>query len=226
MAQRIWLGISGGALALILSATLLGGAVFAQEDDEGSTSLGQQFIERLAHRLGISSDELKSAVQETQTEMVDEALADGRLTEEQAATMKERIEAGEGRFSCMPGRGHGGPRHGHGILGRVLNLGVIADELDITTDELREQLAGGATLAEIIEDNGGSVDGIIAILIAQAQEALDQAVANGRITQGQADEMLPRLTERLTELIESGLSRPMHFQPDVDTEATETSSSI
>lgn len=228
MRRRIWLGVSGGVLALVLVTTLLSGAVFAQDSDTSATGFGQQFVERLAEKLGITSDELRAAVQDTQAEMIDEAVEDGRLTEQQAATMKERLESADGWFHAWPGPRHAGPRFDHGrahhMLGGGVNLEAIADELGLTTAELREQLADGATLLEIIEASDKTVDDVVAVLVERVKPMLDQAVANGRITQEQADAKLAQMSERLTKMIESGLGCPMDLDLDVDAGATETTS--
>ncbi|HUG13640.1 MAG TPA: hypothetical protein VMM78_01370 [Thermomicrobiales bacterium] len=230
MTRRIWLGLGGGGLALALCAVLLSGAVFAQEGEDGETSRGQAFIERLAVKLGLTTEELQSAVQETQTDMVEEAVANGRITEEQAAEMRERIEEGSGGFGFMR-RHHHGPFHGHGRLAmRVLSVNTIADELGISKAELRQQLAGGSTLVEVIEANGSTVDAIVAAIVEDTATRLEQAVANGRMTQEQADAFLADLPARLTERIEAGPRWPLNFELDLndssDDEAVETTSSI
>jgi polyhydroxyalkanoate synthesis regulator phasin len=222
---RRWL--AGGAVAVALSAVLLGGTAFAQTDDDGE-SLGEAFIQRLAGKLGLTTGELESAIEETQTEMIDEAVASGRLTEEQGARLKERIVAGDGvvGFGFMQ-RG----AHGHHFLMRCLALDTIAEQLGMTTDALVDELQSGATLSEIITEHGSTVEDVVAALVAEAEEELAEAVANGRLTQAQADEILENLPERLTERIENGPSlrfpSPHPFDGDTtdDTDAEETSSS-
>jgi 3-hydroxyacyl-CoA dehydrogenase len=59
--------------------------------------------------------------------------------------------------------------------------------------EIGSQIGEGATLAEVVTNNGGDVDEVIAAAVAAATEQANQAVANGRITQEQADELLARL---------------------------------
>lgn len=231
MTRRSWLGAGGGILALVLTAVLFTGAVFAEErDDEGNS--GQAFIERLAGKLGITTEALQDAVQETQSDMLDEAVADGRLSEEQAEAMRERIESGEGRLGFGlyggPGMGRGpGMRGGHVLIGPgPLSMSAIADELGLTTAELREQLTDGATLAEVIEANGATVDEIVAVLVEQAKAKMAEAVADGRITQEQADALLAELPQRLTEQIEAGFFCPAPFERHNNSEAEETSATI
>lgn len=196
---RRW--FAGGMLGLALAAVLLGGTAFAQSDDDG-TDLGQSFLDRLAGKLGITSDELETAIEETQAEVIDEAVADGRLTEEQGEALKERIESSDGIARLWPGQ------HGFGMRAfRMLdiNLATIASELGMTTDELRAELEAGATLSEVITAHGSTVDAIVTALVADAETELAEAVANGNLTQEQADQILTNLPDRLTQMIESGL---------------------
>ena len=95
-------------------------------------------------------------------------------------------------------------RHRFG-RGHKLGLSVlegVVEILDITEDELKNALGDGSTLAEVAEANGLSSDDLIAELIVLAQTTLDEAVADGAITQEQADSMLARITEMLPEAIE------------------------
>jgi polyhydroxyalkanoate synthesis regulator phasin len=191
----------GGMLGLALGAVLLGGNAFAQTDSAG-TDLGQSFLDRLAGKLGVSSDELETAITDSQTEVIDEAVANGRLTEEQGEALKDRVESGEGLFRMMPGR-LGVGQHTFRMLD--INLATVASELGITTDELRAELADGATLSEVITSHGSTVDAVVTALVADAETELAEAVANGNLTQEQADRVLANLPDRLTQMIENGL---------------------
>lgn len=204
MSNRRWFGMAGGGVAIALAALLaFGGAAFAQTDGTTGTGLGQAFIDNLAGKLGLSSDELEATIEESQNEIIDDAVASGELTEEQGEAMKERAANGGG-FGFGPGGGGFGPgRAGH--LGRgALNLDTIAETLGITSDELRAELEAGTPLGEIITAQGSTVEEVVAALVADMQTQLDEAVAEGQLTQEEADARLADLEERLTTAIESG----------------------
>lgn len=223
--------LSGGVVGFALSAALIGGAAFAQSDTS-ATDYGQAFIDNLAENLGISSAELETAIDEAGTATVDEALTNGDLTEEQAAEMKERIESadGPGRFGFGFGFRMDGPGFGHmrgqGMFGHHIGIETLAETLGITEDELRAELEAGATLEEVITSNGSTVAEVVDALVAEMQTKLDEAVADGRITQERADEILANLPDRLTEMIENGLPGPgfrldrWSDDSDSDTEAS------
>lgn len=73
----------------------------------------EQMSAMLAEELGVSEAELEQARQAEAQQRLDRAVEDGRITEEQAAEIQERIDSGElpgpgGRHRGGPG-GHGGP---------------------------------------------------------------------------------------------------------------------
>lgn len=192
---RRWL--AGGLVGVALGALLLGGTAFAQTDSSG-TDLRQTFIDRLASKLGIASDDLETAITDTQVEMIDEALADGRLTQRQADVLRERAASGDGLFRMRP---EFGMRAMHAL---DINLATIASELGMTTEELRAELQDGSTLSEIIIAHSSTVDAVVEALVANAETQLNEAVANGNLTQAQADQILTNLPDRLTQMIENG----------------------
>ncbi len=223
---RRWM--AAGILSLALGALLVSGTAFAQSDTEDPT-LHQSVLDRLAGKLGLSSSDLEATIRETQVEAVDDAVANGSLTEQQGNALKERIASGDGIVRFMPGQ-HKIVRHAFGILD--INLETVAAQLGMTGDDLRSELEGGATLTEVITAQGSTVEAVVEGLVADAETTLDDAVANGTLTQAQADRILTNLPERLTRMIESGLSgdcdRWFHDNDgaDDDVNAEETSSQV
>jgi polyhydroxyalkanoate synthesis regulator phasin len=118
---------------------------------------------------------------------------DGSLTSDQADEVAATLgDAGLG----------GG--HGHGGSGRGLDLSVAAETLGLSEEDLRTALeADGASLASVAGDRGVAVDDVVAALVQAAQERLDDAVADGRLTQEEADERAADLETRVTDLVDS-----------------------
>ncbi len=70
----------------------------------------------------------------------------------------------------------------------------LADALKLTPDELQKQLASGKTLAQIAEAQGVSQEQLAAKLETSIKAGLDKAVADGVLTQAQADQMLSHMS--------------------------------
>lgn len=186
--------LAAGAVAV---AALAGGGAAIASGGLGSSENQQAIIDDAAKRLGVEPDALENALEQALGARLDEAVDAGRLTEEQAAELKERLQ--EGTLPLFGGRGPG--HHGFGLHGPA-SLEAASSYLGLTEAELQAQLEDGKSLADLAEAEGKSVDGLKAALVADAQEKLDEAVENGRLTDAQRDEALERLGERLDDLVQ------------------------
>lgn len=193
--KRLWkLGLA------IVAVLVLAGAAVAFVSAQTDTAVpGTDFVARLAEKLGISQDKLQAAIDETQLDMVDEAVAEGRLTDEQANRIRDRIESGEGLF---PFGGFGkGFALGRGIGHLGASVNDVADFLGMSVDELRAAMADGQSLAQVADSQGVGADKLKEYLVGQVEESVAQAVKDGRITQTQADEILANAPDRIEQMI-------------------------
>lgn len=235
--QHIWKFIWAGIVLLGLTAAAStfvfaqsGGDTATPEATEESSGDGTKadeeridFVARLAERLGISEEELRQAVMDTETEIVNEWLAEGRIDEEEAARLKELIEEKNGDLHAL------GPRFGHHHFGFGPMWGdELAEFLGVTVDQLGDALRDGQSLAEIAEANGKSRQELIDFLVGQVEEKLNERVADNEISQERADELLQRFREKVEELIDAEPPFPFHrhrfgpppfFAPDDDEDA-------
>jgi polyhydroxyalkanoate synthesis regulator phasin len=207
-ACRLGRWIAGGGLVVATFVFLVTGTAFAQSDT-AATSLRQSFIERLAEKLGVTTDELTNAAESAANEIIDEAVERGDLTEEQGNRVRARIASDLPFFGL--GHGHGGGFGDCGPLGVRFSLDTIAGTLGMSIEDLRSELRDGTPLTDIIAAQGSTVDEVVDALVADAESRLDQAVTDGQLTREQADEVLAGLSDRLTEMFESDVSgRPHH----------------
>lgn len=192
--MRKQVAIGAGAALAVIGA---GGAVAATHGSPLGDS--RSIIDDAAKELGVESQKLEDALETALSNRVDEAVAAGRLTEEQGEAMKERIRSGQAPLLGLRGGPGGHERHHH--LG--VQLDAAAGFLGLTAAELRERLAEGDSLAEIAKAEGKSVDGLVAALVAAATARLDEGVEQGRLTDDQRDQMLESLEERVREGVEA-----------------------
>lgn len=83
-------------------------------------------------------------------------------------------------------------------------LEAAAEVLNLDVDELHTQLHDGQTLAQIAEAQGVDVQTVIDALVADATDHINQEVADGELTQEEADQRLENLTERITTMVNEG----------------------
>lgn len=189
--------IAALAASLVAVAALAGGAAAAGAADR------PPLAEDVATRLGIPPEKLRDAFRAALAARIDAAVAAGRLTPEQGARLKTRIANAKG---LGLGIGKAFAKRHHAFVGRVVAhgraMGAAATYLGLSRKELRAELAKGQSLAQIAKAKGKTTDGLVAAMVAPAKAALAKAVSSGKLTQGRADEILARLTDRVEALVE------------------------
>jgi hypothetical protein len=192
--KRFWKIAGIATLVAILGVVAVGAVAFAQDDGSGGPfDFGGRFREAIADILGITVEKYDAAVQQAREQVVGEALEEGWLTEDQAERMQERMDPGFGMRGM--GKGFIVPRRGFMGCGGDSLIGMIAEELDMSMQDLFAELQDGKSLAEVASENGVDVQAIADAYLAQLEENLTQAVADGKITQNQADWMLEQAKE-------------------------------
>ncbi|MGI9649223.1 MAG: hypothetical protein ACR2OI_11945 [Acidimicrobiia bacterium] len=103
-----------------------------------------------------------------------------------------------------PGHGMKGPAGQQGMRGGPGHLDQVAEILGIDdTQVIVDALEAGDTLADVAAANGSSGEAVVAELVAGLSEKLAEAVADERIDQVRADEILVNAEERITTLVNS-----------------------
>jgi len=196
----------GAAAALAVAG---GGAAIAASKSGSPQEESKAVVDDAAKQLGITPAKLSSALKQALENRVDAAVTAGRLTKEEGDALKKRIEAED--YPMLGGFGMGfGHRGGGPGMHRFGHLDAAASYLGMTEAELRTQLAGGKTLAEVAKASGKSVDGLVSALVADEKTKLDAAVKAGRITQAQADAFLESAKQRFTDAVNGASGVGMH----------------
>lgn len=196
----------GAAVTLAVAG---GGAAYAAVGSGGNQR--DALVRDAAQRLNVTPQQLRSALQGAAIDQLQAAVRAGRLTQQQADRVEQRVRAG-GLPLGGPGFGPGLRRgFGPGVPGlRALRigLGAAASYLGLSPEALRRGLAGGKTLAQVARDQGKSAAGLERALLATARAQLDRAVANRRLTSTQADNAYRGLQQRIGDLVNGRLPKP------------------
>jgi hypothetical protein len=148
-----------------------------------------------------SDDESGGWVEDALSGLVD----DGTITQDQADAVEGALD------DARPDHGFG---HRGFLLGPGGDLSTLADSLGIDEDRLRSDLEDGKTIADIAEEQGVDVQDVVDDIVAAQRERLDEAVADGDLTQEEADEILAGAEERVTAFV-NGERPDLENRPDL-----------
>jgi len=110
--------------------------------------------------------------------------------------------------SDQAGYGHGRIGGRGGMLGASSEMhtfvwNALAETLGLTSDELTAEVSSGKTIAQIAEEKGVSRTDLVAALETAHSDALAQAVADGNLTQEQADSIQAQMADRYEWMIDN-----------------------
>lgn len=180
---------------LILAATVvtlsLAAVAATGAAADGADGPFSGFLGKVAEKLGVSQEQLETAIQEVQLETIDEAVAEGRITEEQADKLRERSEDGVRLFPRRPQQHRG--------AGLIVESAALV--LGMEKPELAEQLKDGSSLAEVAGTEGMRVEEFTAALLSEIQTQIDQMVADGKLTAEQAEQLSQKIEESIDRIV-------------------------
>jgi hypothetical protein len=153
-------------------------------------------LAQIASAQGKSVSGLEDVIYADAKTHLDQAVANGKLTADEEQTMLAELKSHLDDIVNSTGphitvKGVGGGPFGE----------AAAAYLGLTPAELRAQLESGKTLAQVAADQGKSVEGLKAAIIAGAKTELDAAVAAGKITAAQEQQMLADLQSHIDDVV-------------------------
>jgi hypothetical protein len=171
------------------------------------------FLQALATRLNVSLDTLKQALAGAGSDTLDQAVADGLLTQTEADQIKTAVsdwvssgvlDLPFGKMGIGMGMGEG--RHGmQGFFGRGDDMPALMDEfakaLGIDTETLMTELRNGKSINAIAQEKSVDVAQLKQTVLTAMKTSLDEAVQNSQITQDQADKIYHSLSDKIDSLM-------------------------
>lgn len=197
------------ALKNVIAISGLSPEVFKQGFQDGKS------IDQILVANGKSPDAIQAALLDQLEDKLNELEAEGKLTEEQVEKALDRApEALDKLFSHVPdpdrepgGRGEGG-RRGEGAVKALRGLmKSAAGAIGITPQQLRKELQGDDTVADVAAAHNVPAATVIDEMVAGATAALEKARDAGKIDQAQYEKAVAGLEARITKLVNEGLPK-------------------
>lgn len=100
---------------------------------------------------------------------------------------------------------------GHGLFARFRahrkevrhhTVKLAADTIGISTDELRTELKSGKSIADVATDHGVDPQTVITAIDNDVNGRVDQAVANGKLTQQRGDTIKDRAPDVIARIVD------------------------
>lgn len=177
--KRVFLAIGTLALVALLGVTMVDRTVGAQDtatpgastapatDTTGKESNREAYLAALAEKLGVTTEQLQTAIDETNQELGTGGMMNGRG------------DSNGGQRGEHGNRGNADHAEGKGRVGgmlRGIDRAEAASFLGVTEEELTTELQSGKTFLEISSEHGKTTDDVRAFLIQQATAAIDAAL--------------------------------------------------
>ena len=198
----------GGGSALLLLCILFGAffagplLAFARSGQTNATATStptgtnpycQQYLQDLANRLDVSVNTLQQDKLGAAEDVLAQLVKDGKLTQNQANQIKQRLES----HKACSGNGRG--LWGRGVEIQALKQYLpsvatqVAQGLHMTVDQLKAQLQSGKSLSDIATTQGVSSSQLQTLVTNTIQSTVTKAVSDGSLTQQQATNIMQML---------------------------------
>ena len=181
------------------------------EPDELVSQLKEgRTVAQIAGDQGVPLSELVDELLEPIEKGLDQAVADDKLSPEQAEQKLSEVEAKitemlqEASLEDLV-RHEVGKIKKQGTMGmrtRAL-LHQVSQIVDLDHEELLARLKEGEKIVDIAQEQGVDRDELLEALIDRARERLDKAVVEGKLDEGKAGEIMPKIEEKLAWFIDN-----------------------
>lgn len=182
----VGIGIGASAYSGRVAVPFLAAAKPSPSPGAERSAACADFLNHLATNLGISQSKLRSALQKSAEQTIDDAVAAGKLTAEKAAKIKARVADGTG-CNFRPGAGF----ERHGMAGLRVIIKAAAETLNLTPQQLMTDVRNGQSLSSLA--HGMTEDQFRTAFLAHLKTDLDALVKQGKLTSAQETSMLQKM---------------------------------
>ena len=181
---------------------ILSGLTGVSVEDIRSARQSGDSLADIAEANDVATDDYVAAVVDAATTAIDDAVADGKLSEDRAAEIKGGLTDKVTAMVTSEAGWHGRSRGWAVKLDSKPSPVVVLSELSgLSVEEIRESRVEGTSLADIAEANGVTKDDYVDELVSRATAAIDAAVEAGRLSDERAQTMKDGLADRVESIV-------------------------
>lgn len=158
------------------------------QDIENARKSGKTIFD-LAKEKGYTEAQVRDMIIKENTEAINKAVADGKLTKEQAekrlSSLKEYVAKWDGTIKE------------HGFHGRM-GMDKTFQRLGLSKEYIINAEKSGKSIFEIAKTKGFTEEQVKNMIIQDRAEAINKAVTDGRITKEEANDRISKMKERIS----------------------------
>lgn len=183
----------------------------SREELTGALQSGKTIVQIAAEK-GITEQQLVDFMAEKYSERIDQKVADGKITAEQAEKLKqsltERIKTHLNRTNNSPNFGKDkmdkdGPGTGMKMGRGMGDMEDLAGFLGISKEDLLAARRSGKSMVQIAGEKGITEQQLVDHIMAGLNSRIDQKAADGKITAEQAEQLKQSMAERIKSCLNS-----------------------
>jgi polyhydroxyalkanoate synthesis regulator phasin len=176
------------------------------------TELAGKSLAQVAQAHGKTGADVATALKDDANKRIDDEVSSGRITADQGNQRKTAIGTRIDQLvnQVMPAGGPaGGPGRafgfgfGRGVIQQGLN--TVAQTLGISVQQLRSELVPGKSLADVAQAHGKTGADVATALKDAANQRIDQAVSNGRLTADQGNTDKTNIDARIDQMVNQAI---------------------
>jgi hypothetical protein len=176
---------------------------------------GNLLAQNFATRLGVDRAKLDAAFSAAVQDTVDQAVRDGKLTQDQAGKVRAFAGSGlAGLLSSSLNAGESGPGFDAADVDAI--VAAVAQLCGMSADQLREAVHGGQTLDTLAQAHHVTMPQVHDAALHAIRARLDQGVQSGKWSQAGADKMYQGYSDEIDNVllkITGALAKPGDTAP-------------
>lgn len=151
-------------------------------------------LKALIEAKGISFDEVKNEMIKQESEKIDGAVTNGKITSEKAKEIKANLEE---RISNMLEKKEVMKKKNSDIKHMVNIDTILKEKFGLTDEELSQNRKSEKSMKDLLESKGINLNNVKAAIVEAQSLAIDEAVSKGEIAKDKGEEIKAKAKEKI-----------------------------